>query len=457
MAVLIKQCRILACALFVFIFVGCSNEEPVIEPGWQLAQDIPRLKIQTRLDHHLLSHDEVQSTEDYVEATLSIDGQGVYEDQGVTNIKIRGRGQSTFAQPKKPYKIKLPVQESLLGLPPGQDWALLANFQDGPLMCSMLAMKLGHILEMPFTPVLVPVEVSINNEYLGVYWLTAHKEVAPERIALDEEGLLLEFVRAGQRAERPEDKDFYQFQSTNFNLWVQIHHPSLHKVAMQDLELAQKQFGEIVRQWEEWEQVILDRSFSHDYGQILDKTSLAHLLIIYQFTRNIALNTPQSIYLHKNKDQVLTFGPLWDFDEAYGGSAHREYFIHNMDQDVLTGTQPGTQFFEVLLQDPELHKILKKEWKIFRQKGLGELRVFMANYVDLLDNTGAYQRDYARWYKEQDATKESQRKTLRAYEKDMNLWLDQRAGYMDKLLKDWKKERVSSFKLSSRSNICRNG
>lgn len=424
----------------LFLFLACTREEPIIGSGWQLAQDIPRLKIQTRLDDHLLSHDEVLSIDEYVDAALSIDGQGFFENVDLVHIKIRGRGQSSFAQPKKPYKIKLPSTMSLLGLPAGQEWALLANFQDGPLMSNMLAMKLGHILEMPFTPVLVPVEVTINNEYLGLYWLTAHKEVTPERIALDGEGLLLELVRGGQRVESPVSKDYYQFE-TGLHLWVQVHHPSLHKMAIQDLDLAQKQFEDIACQWQQLEQAILARNFSNDYGQRLDKKSLAHLLLVYQFTRNIAINEPQSIYLHKNKDQVLAFGPLWDFDEAYGGSAYREYFIHDIDQDVLTGDQPGTQFFEALLQDPQLHKILKKEWKQFRQKGLGELRVFMANYVDLLDKTGAYQRDYTRWHEEQDATKESQRKTLRAYEKDMNLWLDQRAGYMDMLLKDWKIER----------------
>lgn len=428
--------------LFVLLGLGlaCAQDELQSQAGWSVPQDIPRIKIQTHLDDYWLHHDQVQSTAEYIAATLSIDGQAAFQDLGITPIIMRGRGHSTFAQPKKPYKLKLPSPSSLLGLPAGQNWALLANFQDGPLMANILAMKMGQILQMPFTPLLVPVEVTINNQYQGLYWLTAHKEVAPERIALDEGGWLLELTKDEPKSEDPQNPYFYQEQTRIFNLPFRVHYPPLHELAKEDLAIAQKQWASIMDYVQQWEESLTSSQENPDQSPFVDQMSLARLLIIYQFTRNIAINKPQSIYVHKNKTTLLSFGPLWDFDEAYGGTAQSEYFIHHVQDNVFL-EQEEQNFFAALLQDPALAKLANKEWKKFRNTGLSELRAYMTDYIDLLDRSGAYERDFARWHKEQNKWKGTKRKSLRAYEKDMHWWLDQRSGYMDEFFKDWKKSR----------------
>ena len=46
-------------------------------------------------------------------------------------MEIRGRGNSTWGWPKKPYKIKLAEDAQLLGMTAETDeWVLLANYAD---------------------------------------------------------------------------------------------------------------------------------------------------------------------------------------------------------------------------------------------------------------------------------------------------------------------------------------
>ncbi len=426
---------------FVLLLAACSPDDlPPSEQGFNVGAVVPRINIQTHLDEQLLSHDRVRSKESYVYAIMSIDGRDDYADLGLTRIKMRSRGYSTFAQPKKPYKIKLPAKQSLLNLPAGKNWMLLANFQDGPLMSNMLGMKAGHILKLPFTPVLIPVEVTLNNQYLGVYWLTPHKEVALGRIDLGKQGLLLELTQSKHYSSDPYDKNHYLFTSEGFKLPVLVHYPRLYKRAEKNLNRAKTNFKQISDEFNALESELLAPDFPKHYGKQLDKNSLARLLIVYQLTYNQSLSQLESIYLHKTAKSKLIFGPIWDFDSAYGGSATQEYFAQGASADLFNNEELGAKFFQDFLSDPELYTIFTQEWHEFKENGLSELKQFMANYVDLLDSSGAYKRDFNRWHKQQNAIKESPRKSLRTYEQDMNKWLDKRVLYIDAFVDQWQKD-----------------
>jgi len=129
----------------------------------------------------------------------------------------KGRGNSTWTYPKKPFKIKLDEEASVLGLAAEKDWILLANYLDGTHLLNAVGMKIGQLLEMPYTNHIIPVEVTLNNEYLGGYMLTEQIEVKKNRVNVKEEGMLLNL-----------DTNFdelNQFSSTHFRLPVTIKYP----------------------------------------------------------------------------------------------------------------------------------------------------------------------------------------------------------------------------------------
>ena len=95
---------------------------------------------------------KITSKEDYVNATMKIQGNDTYTDSEILydgEIEIRGRGNSTWNMPKKPYKIKLDKKSNIFDMGKHKHWVLLANYSDASLMRNTLAYNLSGSLGMP--------------------------------------------------------------------------------------------------------------------------------------------------------------------------------------------------------------------------------------------------------------------------------------------------------------------
>ena len=144
-------------------------------------QNIPIVRIDTK-------GKPILDKKNYVDGTISIsDPEGLYSDvyEFKADMGIRGRGNSTWSFPKKPWKVKLDEKASLLGMPADKEWALLANYADRTLIRNIVAMKLSEICGFSWTPRMRSVEVYLNNEYQGVYTLCEHKKVSKDRVDID--------------------------------------------------------------------------------------------------------------------------------------------------------------------------------------------------------------------------------------------------------------------------------
>ena len=82
---------------------------------------------------------EVVSKEDYLKAVFKINGMGRFGDLEEVPCSVRGRGNTTWTWPKKPYLIKFDKKQSIFGLPKHKRWILLANFMDRTLMRNLIA------------------------------------------------------------------------------------------------------------------------------------------------------------------------------------------------------------------------------------------------------------------------------------------------------------------------------
>ena len=160
----------------------------------------------------------INSKVTYLQATISIKGQGKYSDYKGT-AQIRGRGNTTWTYPKKPYRFKLDNKDSLFGLAAEKDWVLLANYLDGMHILNAIAMKIGKLLNMPYTNNIIPVELTLNGSYQGTYMFTEQIEVKTNRVNVGNDGLLLLL-----------DTNFdeiWKFKSAAYQLPVMIKHPEL--------------------------------------------------------------------------------------------------------------------------------------------------------------------------------------------------------------------------------------
>ena len=73
----------------------------------------------------------------------------------------------------------------LFGLASAKNWVLLANYIDTTHLGNAIALKAGRLLDLPFTHHAIPVEVTVNKEYMGLYLFTEHKEVKEGALTLE--------------------------------------------------------------------------------------------------------------------------------------------------------------------------------------------------------------------------------------------------------------------------------
>ncbi len=130
----------------------------------------------------------VVSKETYINAQMTLDSNVAGTAPLASGLQIRGRGNSTWGMPKKPYRIKLTTRQALLGMPSSRDWVLLANYSDKSLLRNALALELGSRMGMPWVPRSAFVEVYLNDRYDGVYLLAENIKVATDRVNIEQLG-----------------------------------------------------------------------------------------------------------------------------------------------------------------------------------------------------------------------------------------------------------------------------
>lgn len=80
-------------------------------------------------------------------------------------------------------------------MPEDKKWILLANYGDKTMMRNEIAFNLSRISNLDWTPQSHFIELSINDEYLGIYQLVQKVEESSNRVDIGEDGYLLEVNR----------------------------------------------------------------------------------------------------------------------------------------------------------------------------------------------------------------------------------------------------------------------
>ena len=386
-----------------------SQKEYVVNIDW--ITGIPHFFIETE------NNVAVNSKDDYVQATIKLDGANIYEDyEGST--RIRGRGNSTWRMPKKPYRLKLDNKASLLGLSAEKDWILLANYLGGTLMLNAVASKTAQLLEMPYTNTMIPVDVTLNGEYMGNYMFTEHKEVEKNRIDVTNDGILLEL-------DTYFDED-WQFKSEHYELPVMIQYPELEDYSFEEATIEKNR---IMTDFQIMEDAVFDESFpNNNYLDYIDADALVNYLIVYNLTRNVEINHPKSTYLHKQKDGKYMMGPIWDFDWAFDYNGVDTYFQSSTGSLFRGGSESGTRFFKRFLEDPIIQDLYREKWNQFSSNKLPTLLTYLDEYAGLIEISHAM--NYQKWQRGSGDIKDDLDK--------LRTWIENRASYIDDYVIDFK-------------------
>ena len=131
---------------------------------------------------------EITSKEEWLEdATISISG-AKNESWNFEPVKtsIHGRGNSTWVQPKKPYALKLDKKQKILGMQKHKRWVLIANYLDNSFIRNSMAFYLIGLFGLDYTVKGEFVDLVLNCEYKGLYWLGEAIKIDENRININD-------------------------------------------------------------------------------------------------------------------------------------------------------------------------------------------------------------------------------------------------------------------------------
>ena len=168
----------------------------------------------------------IDSKDDYVQGESSIDGGRHFDDLAPVEMKIRGRGNSTwYLHPKKPFQMKLSDKAEFLGMPNDKKWLFLAEYSDKTMLRNKISFEMGYISNLDWTPQGRFAEVYINDEYNGTYNITQKVEESDNRVPLGDTGYLLEL----DQLERLDSDDVYFESVITGKFLVNIKEPNLER------------------------------------------------------------------------------------------------------------------------------------------------------------------------------------------------------------------------------------
>lgn len=337
---------------------------------------VPRVYID--VEGGILPPDKVN----YLNATIRIDGAGVYPDME-ESVLIRGRGNSSWAGQygKSPYRLKFSSSKKPFGLTKGKSWVLLANKQTGSMLSNAVAMKVASMVQTAGSNRIIPIELYMNGEYRGSYQFTQQVGLSNNSIDLEDEtnAALLEL-------DSYYDED-YRFRSSNYNLPVNVKDPDLVDYTDPD-----SQFQLIQDDFNHFETILANGT--DDYTQLVDVEMLARFLLVNELVLNLELHHPKSTFLYKEDMMALhsryVFGPAWDFDWAFGYELNYKYCVDNATADyfgkLLQKGGLGASFFNDLRYNSDVVKrTYYAKWKAFMEKYKDELIEYVEDYFQYVN------------------------------------------------------------------------
>lgn len=297
-----------------------------------------------------------------MEMYIDCSGNGDFFDTGVLSGKIRGRGHSTWSMNKKPYRIKLEDSAALMGMPKNRDWILLANHADKSFIRNITAYDMARELDFIWTGTQYPVDLFVNGEYRGVYALGEQREIAKNRISLDESddvdrGYLLEV--GGNDNDMVNGYDYFHTNSKKVR-FITFADPDADELTDE-----QRQF--VMDYLNDADEAIIRYG---TYEEYIDVQSFCDWIIIQELTCNLDSCFHRSCFMTKDKGGKLKMGPVWDFDLAFGN-----FDMDNAEYDTwfTVGSADEDAYIHInwcnyLMEDENFRAALKARWFEVRDK-----------------------------------------------------------------------------------------
>lgn len=330
----------------------------------------------------------------YLTGTYYLDALGVegYKSIGTAEsplpLQIKGRGNWTWTGfDKKPYRLKLESKQPLMGMKKSKHFGLLAHADDDmAFLRNAVGLELSRRIGMEWTPEQQPVEVVLNGDYKGLYFLIELIRVDVDRVNVVEqadEETAPENITGGWLVEIDNYDDPYQIkinENKGEGEVMRFTHKSPEVLSAEQKEYLTNLVTKVDAA------IYAEDKTSTEWQDLIDIDELAKFYIVQELTDN-GESFHGSCYWHKEQgaDAKLKFGPVWDF----GNTLWRE-----SDRFIYDKPPFHQHWIGEIAKFPAFQEAVKAQWKLFMPK-YASLDDFIDEYVAKI--TSAAKADYQRW------------------------------------------------------------
>lgn len=233
------------------------------------------------------------------------------ENVGTMPITIRGRGNASWRMDKKPYKLKFESKTAILGMSKSKHYALIPYAVNLISYGCVAGMELARCTGQSWAPYSEPVEVMLNGEYIGRYFIVESVKIDKNRLNIAEQpdnnvdasildgGWLVEIDNTAN------DEQITIQETKDMKMHVTYHTPE---------ELSEMQKTWLTEQFTTMNAAIYSGDATGEsWARYIDPASVARYFIVRELLGDTD-GFNGSFYLHKDLGEGTkwVFGPMWD-------------------------------------------------------------------------------------------------------------------------------------------------
>lgn len=245
------------------------------------------------------------SKETYSPSIISLyqEDNMLFEKEG----QVRGRGNSNwFSYEKKSYRISFSKDVEMMGLRAHHDYLLIGMHADKSLMRDTLAHQLSILMELEITQDTRYVDLYVNGNYHGLYTLIEDRT----------------YIKTG------EDSLSFALELDYRIDWDQTGEPHIRIDGApygikRSLDLEPETLSGIQTYLDDVLQDLKNGVIHPD----IDVTNWVKYMFIQELFKNVDA-WGLSVFIYRDQEGLLKFGPVWDFDFALGNAdyVNDEYY-----------------------------------------------------------------------------------------------------------------------------------
>ena len=365
----------------------------------------------------------ITSKEVYVQATCYVDPMGNGEcpasgtKEAPLTLSVKGRGNWTWTGfNKKPYRLKLAAGEPLLGMKKSKHFVLMAGADDNlGFMRNPLGYELSRRMNLAWTPDCRPLEVVLNGDYIGLYFLTENIRVDEDRVDVTKQADCSDDdVTGGWLVEVD---NYYtdphisvKVTDKSQDIWITYKSPEVLSAAQEDY--LQRQFDAIR------DAVYNKDRSSTEWENLIDMYAMARVYVVREILQDEE-GFHGSFYLHKESgnDSKWVAGPVWDFGNAYDNNRYKYIWDHPKFECF---------FIDQIYQFPHFQEAVKNVFGDFYREEYSSIDHFIDSFAASISSAAV--SDYSRWPQYGSENLTAKASTIKSYLHDKMDWLAKQWG-----------------------------